>query len=298
MAIALAERDLTGAWELARSIQDVSQRMRAVAAVAGHLTQSEPAQLQLLGELGIPPGEGAAAGLVRHELASLRERGMAEWDYPLAAAIEVLAPLAPAAAGELSDDLTSSAFVVKALVDVAGGTEAQGLPAHPVWEKAWVAARAVGQTGATLALAIGQIARHGFAAGDTRAAEMLARALDAVRGEQSRLERIDATLEIASALVTLWPAQAQALMDEALRVAGDLGVGGTQGPALSRIVGVQMKLDPGRACRLLADLRRLGRDSFLDGVARIVPGAADLGGTALIEQMARSLEDAQGFFSA
>jgi hypothetical protein len=309
MALALAERDLEGAWELARSIQDASQRMRAVAAVAGQLARLEPAAFRgavriwpQLGELGAQSGDRAAARLVRDELSSLLQgetsAGPVDRDYLLSAAIQQLAPLAPAAAEELSSDLESPAFIAKALVDVASGTAELGLPADSAWERAWAAAQATADASATLGLAVAHIACRWYAAGDARAGAALARALDALRGESSRLERIDATIEIASALAPFQPDQAQTLLDEARRLAGDLEAGPAQGQALSRIVGAQMELDPGLACRLLADLRRMGRDSFLDGAARLVPGAARLGGTALVERIAGALSEGMSFFAS
>ncbi|MCL7454779.1 MAG: tetratricopeptide repeat protein, partial [Anaerolineae bacterium] len=306
MAAALAERDLAEAWAVTRTIGDASQRLRAAAVVAGHLAQLATAEFQqAVSSLGLPaglsPGDDAAVWLVRDALVSQLDSGSGvragDHDYLLSAAVEVLAPLAPGAALALSSDLTSLAFRAKALVDAAIGATSRGLPADLMWEQAWAATQTAPEATAALALATAQIASHWHGSGDARASEAWTRALDALRAEPSRLERIDASVLVATLMAPSRPDEAQSLLDEARRLVGDLEVGRAQGQALSRIAGAQMELDVERACRLLANLRRAGRDSFLDGLAHIIPEAVRLGGTRLIAQLATSLEEAQDFFS-
>ena len=69
-----------------------------------------------------------------------------------------------------------------------------------------------------------------------------------------------------------------------------------RGKGLSGIAAVWMRLDPARACQILADLRRLGRPNFLEGVAQIAPGAAGLGGAALTWQLVEALDVTETFF--
>jgi hypothetical protein len=295
MAAAVAEEDVGQAWKLSRSIRDGSERMRAVAAVAGRLARLSPQELGPLQEaMSLPvelrAGDEAAVELVRSELPA----GPAAHEELLATAIEGLAPLAPGAAGTLIADLATPASRAKALVDVASVLDPAGAA---LWEQAWAAAQAAPDATAALALAAAAIARHWLETGDARAGEALARALEALRGEPSRVERIDASVLVATALAPFRAEQAQTLLDEAERLAAELGPGRAQGQALSRIAAAQMALDAGRGCRLLAALRRTGRDSFLDGVARIVPEAARLGGTTLIAKLAASLDEAQRFFA-
>jgi len=281
MAQSLAAGDLEGALILLGEIQDGSQRVRALAAIAGHSAGQD---------------SDAAKGYVEEILDTAQAASEDMRDYLLAGAVEILAPLHPLSAEYLSTSIATTSFKSTALVSAAVGREAQGMEAGEAWDHAWQIVQAAQQKTATLALAIAQISRHWHETGDHRAVRGFDLALEMVWSESDRVERIDAAVRIAAMLSPFDPDQAYAALKKAKKQADTFAEVRAQGQALSRIAGVMMDIDPGSACRLLANLRRLGRDSFLDGVACIIRGAARLGGTALAWQIYQALEEVEEFF--
>jgi tetratricopeptide (TPR) repeat protein len=281
MAQSLAADDPEEALVLAHTIQDGSQRACALASVAGHLAVTDA---------------DAAGGWIRKiiDIAS----GLAEdsIDYVLASSAEILAPLYPPGAEQISEAIADLSFKTATLVDAAAGRAEQGMDSAAAWDRVWSTAQSTSEGGATLAMAVARIGQHWAEAGDARAADAFALAQEAVQVEPSPVERIDAMIQIAMRLGPSRPDEACALLEEARTQAGAMRGARARGQALSRIAGAYMDLDPERAWRLLAELRGLGRDSFLDGVARIVPGAARLGGTELVSQVFAALEDGRSFF--
>lgn len=113
------------------------------------------------------------------------------------------------------------------------------------------------------------------------------------------LDLVDVGAALASqgqAAAEVWQAARGATREEAEAAARRLDGTRARGRALSRIAGAWMDLDPARACRLLADLRRLGRPNFLDGLSQLVPGAARLGGPALVWRLFEAVEATGAFF--
>jgi hypothetical protein len=143
---------------------------------------------------------------------------------------------------------------------------------------------------------VARIAAAWTAAGDARPAAAFARALEAARAQPPDVESLDALTQIAAALAPSSPGQAKEILNAAQAAAWRLEGVRARGRALSRIAGAWMALDAARAVALLADLRRLGRANFLDGVAQIAPGTARLGGTALVGRVLAALEEGERFF--
>lgn len=281
MAQTLAAEDPDGALVLLDEIRDASQRVRTLAAVAGHLAAQDC---------------DAVEGYVEEILDIVQSASEDARDYLLAGAVEVLAPLHPPGAEHLSASIATASFKATALVSAAAGRMERGLDAGDAWDQAWQVAQSAQEKTATLALAIARIGRHWHATGDARMADAVGLALHMVWSVPDRVERIDAAVQIAVMLGSFGPDQALVTLDEARRLAGTFAEARAQGQALSRIAGAMMDINPAGACRLLANLCRLGRDSFLGGVACIIPGAARLGGSALVWQIYQALEEAEEFF--
>jgi hypothetical protein len=283
MAQSLAARDLEGALVLLEEIQDGSQRARALAAIVGHSARRAP---------------DAAKGYAEKILDTAQATPEDSRDYLLASAVEILAPLHPSSAEYLSASIAAPSFKSTALADTAAGHQAQGMEASEVWEQAWQTVQTAEEATATLALAIAQIGRHWHETGDHRAIQAFDLALETVWSEPDRVERIDAAVRIAALLSSLDQKRAYDVLEKAKGQADAFTGARSRGQAMSRIVGVMMDIDPASACHLLADLRRLGLPSFLDGVGRSASSALRLGGTELVWQIFGGLEEARRFFES
>jgi hypothetical protein len=282
MAQSLAATDPAGAEVLAGNIQDPYQAARAYAAIAGRLAQTQ--------------GERAEALLQMVE-----DRAMAlpvdQRDVVLAGAVEILTPLDKHSAQRLSTLITDVGRRALALSSLAANQPAQDQAAEPLWAEVWQMAQQAAAPGAALALALAHLGQHWADISEARAAQAFDQALGAARGEPSPAERVDALTQVALALSRSATEQARQILTAAEEAARRLDGPRAQGRALSRLAAVWLDLDAAQAGRLLADLRRLGRENFLDGVAQIAPGVARLGGTALIGQLFEALEAAEAFFT-
>lgn len=282
MAESLAAEDPDGAELLAEEIRDASLRTRAHATALGYLARRDD------------PGAGRVEQMIEETVRMAPEH---DRDYLRAEAVAVLAPLYSGGARRFGDGIEADDLKVTALVEIGAALVAEGQAAAEVWDEAWQVAQGVVRKTATLARALARLGRHWAEAGDSRAAEAFTLALEAARVEPSGVERADALTQIAVAMSPSGADEARAILEEAEATARQLDGARARGRALSRIAGAQMDLDPARACHLLANLRRLGRPNFLDGLAQIVPGAATLGGAPLLWQIFEAIEQTSAFFA-
>ena len=281
-AESLAAEDAKTARTLPREIADPVQRARALAAVVGRLSAPDPTGAdEELQEI-----EDIAQGLSVE-----RDRS-----YLLARAVEILAPLDAARALRLSASIDVADFKVAALADIGAALAARNESADEVRESAWQIAQGAPPQTAKLALALTRLGQQWTVVGDGRAGDAFTLAREAARGEPLAVERIEALVELAVTLPPSRRSQAQDILAEAETGVQRIEEPRGRGRSLARIAGAWMDLDPEQACRLLADLRLLGRPDFLDGVAQVAPGAARLGQITLVWQMFQALEEAHGFF--
>ena len=279
-AESLAAEDATTARTLAREIADPVQRARAGRGRRPPVPPDPTGADEVLQEI-----EDIAQGLSASSTAAICSPR----------AVEILAPLDAARALRLSAAIDVADFKVAALADIGAALAARNEPAEEVRNSAWQIAQGAPPQTAKLARALTRLGQQWTVVGDGRAGDAFTFAREAARGEPlqwsaskrwwswpSPCPRRDAVRHRTS-----WPRPKRPCnVSRSRAAAGDRW----------RIAGAWMDLDPEQACRLLADLRLLGRPDFLDGIAQVAPGAARLGGTQLVWQLFQALEEAQGFF--
>jgi hypothetical protein len=275
MAASLASKHPEDAMELTHKIKDLSQRGRALAAVAAFAPpeQAEP---------------------IVEDILALREQ-VERFDFLLLEALRALAPRRPDLARKLCIVLESPDMQVLGQVELASVLD--GEPANQAWQKAWeLAAQAPGGSVA-LANALARLGRFWHTLKDQRAAAAFERAIQAARDEPSSSQRVEALLDVQAIMLPLLPVPARQVLEEATRLAPQLDGIRECGRAISDIAAAWMELDPSRACHLLADLRRLGRGNFLDGITQAAPVIARRWGADLAWQIFQSMQQAEAFFA-
>jgi transcriptional regulator with XRE-family HTH domain len=279
VAQGLAAQDLDGARVLVDAIQDKAQRVRALAALAGHAARQ---------------GNAQADPLLQETLQGARNLAADERDYVLYGAVSVLAPLDAPQAQQMVDEIHAADFKMAAQVALAEHQE--GEKGERLWQAAWQVAQSLRQPTLASVLALAQLAVHWTRKDDARAGQVLARANEDAGELPSTLEQIEALTQLAGRVAAVRGDPARAFLHEARALVPRLSDRRGRGRSLSRLAGTMMQLDPAQACHWLAELRTLGRENFLDGVAQIAPGAAQLGGAEMILHMVEALDKAEAFF--
>ncbi len=275
MAASLASEHLEDAMALTQKIKDLSQRGRALAAVAAYAPpeQAEP---------------------IVEDILALREQ-VERFDFLLLEAIRALAPRRPDLARKLNQALVAPDLQVLGKVELASVLEDQ--PAADAWEQAWQMASTTPGGSVALTNALARLGQFWQTQKDPRAAAVFERALQAARAEASQTQRIEALLDVQRILLPVLPVPARQVLEEATHLAPKLDGIRECGRAISNIAAAWLELDPSRACQLLADLRRLGRGNFLDGITQAVPVIARRWGPDLAWQIYQSIQQADAFFT-
>ncbi len=310
MAQSLAVEDAEQALRLARDIGDPQQWALAYAAVAGHLALGEGAGKEDADLERRGPREGDAAPerlgprvgeMVQEILDRLEPLPGDQRDLAINGAVEVLARLDPSRAQRLAEAIGDGASRAVALTLVAGEPASSSGEATARWEAAWQAASQpttqTAESGATWARALTRLAAHWASTGDPRAGQAWDRAERAALAEPWAIARVEALSGLAEALRSMLPERARHILAQAEADARREGNLRGRSKSLGGIAASWMLIDPARACQLLADLWRLGRPNFLDGVARIAPRSVSLGGVALAWRLVEALDAAEGFFA-
>jgi AAA ATPase domain len=274
MAASLAADNPEDALELANKINDLSQRGRALAAVAAYAPaeQAEP---------------------IVESILALREN-VENFDFLILEALRALAPRRTDLARKLCVVLESPDMQVLGQVELASALD--GNAATEAWQKAWdLAAQAPGGSVA-LANALARLGLYWRTRQDPRAVAAIERALQAARDEPSPPQRVEALIDVAEIMRPVFPAPARDVLEEATRLAPKLDGIRECGRALSDLAAAWMELDPSRAFQLLADLRRLGRGNFLDSITQAAPVIGRRWGADLAWQIFQSMQQAEAFF--
>ena len=276
MAVSLAAEATDDALVLVDHIQDPYQRVRALAAMIGRAPERNP---------------DADAALFSQLESSLAELSDEQRDTAQFTAVELLVDRDVAGARRLVAQIADPGRRALALVLLA-----QHDNAAATWESAWQATEAIHGDSSSLALALAGLAAHWYAQADGRADVALDRAYSAALGATSVIDRVDALIQIAQVVLVNDQAHAERILGEAENLAAEIGSRRGRGRALACIAAAWMDIAPAAACRLLAELRLLGRDNFLDGVAQVAPGVPPHGGPSLLLALAEALEHATTFF--
>ncbi len=275
MAASLAAEHQQEALELAQKINDLSQRGRALAAVAAFA----PSDL---------------ADQIVDSILAIRNQ-VERFDFLLLEALRVLAPRRPDLAGRLCQALASPDNQVLGQVELA--STLQGPEADQAWQQAWDLSATVTGGSVALAGALARLAAFWHSRKDQRSAAAFERALQAAREESSPPRKVEALLAVQRVMFPILPLPARQVLEEATRLAPQLDGIRECGRAISDSAAAWMELDPARACQLLIDLRQLGRGNFLDGIARCAPAVARRWGPDLSWQIFESLLQADAFFA-
>ncbi len=293
MTASLVTSDLASAKEMLKRLVEPMQRARALAALAGVLTENDAAPmmqeiLALAVRQGIAPATPGAVGVYGTSSST---------DLILSEALHVLAPVQPERAQQLAQALTSPALKAQALVELAVSPVTAPKDAAELWEQAWAVCSITKTQDTELSEVLARQGEHWAQLGDPRAEAAFINAVQAARSDPSDLRKVRALTAVASRMIN-WRARfAGEILEEAANGARQLAGVRECGRVLSDTAAVWMELEPSRAMAILAELRFLGYANFLDGVSQVIPSAVRRWGADLGVKLDQALQAGVLFFA-